>query len=214
MSQKQPKNLNEGKSVAETDDEHNVEKQIQSETVIDHFNVIDGHKVVINETEYKKEDDFGGAFFKVRIIDVKPESGELTTNKDVEEVTTVPVPSVRDRESVENSVENEIFKSREATNFENIETFDEVDSVQPFGKSSTTNRDAEWSEVMPIEPFEDNALSFDEHIQPIDLSDDIRVNQIMADAGAPIDPDAEFIYDIRHPQNQHVKLSENLIKPR
>lgn len=73
--------------------------------------VIDGHKVVINETEYKKEDDFGGAFFKVRIIDVRPDSSELTTNTDAEVITTPP--SIPDRESIENSIENEIIKNDE-----------------------------------------------------------------------------------------------------
>lgn len=73
----------------------------------DNFQVIDGHKVVINETEYKHEGDLGGAFFKVRIIDVLPDSSELTTEKNAEEITT------KDVESVENSYENEIPKNKE-----------------------------------------------------------------------------------------------------
>lgn len=80
-------------------------------TFLESLQVIDGHKVVINETEYKKEDDFGGAFFKVRIIDVRPDSSEVTTNGDAEVVTTPP--AVPDRESIENSIENEITKSKE-----------------------------------------------------------------------------------------------------
>lgn len=162
--------------------------------------VIDGHKVVINETEYKKEDDFGGAFFKVRIIDVRPDSSELTTNTDAEVITTPP--SIPDRESIENSIENEIIKNDEARHTDNIETFDEVDN-RPFQKFKySTNLDSEWNNVESIETLEDNSITPNNYPRkPIDLSDDIRVNQILADSGAPINPDAEFIYDIREPQN-------------
>jgi len=73
--------------------------------------VIDGHTVVINETEYKKEDDFGGTFFKVRIIDVKPDSSELTTETEAEAVPETA--RSKDREDVANSIENEISKSKE-----------------------------------------------------------------------------------------------------
>ena len=67
---------------------------------------------MINETEYKNEDDFGGTFFKVRIIDVKSDSSELTTEKQAEaipEESTTP----KDREEIANSMENEIFKAKE-----------------------------------------------------------------------------------------------------
>lgn len=39
--------------------------------------VVDGHKVEINNTVYEKKGDFGSSVFKVRIINVRPlESGE------------------------------------------------------------------------------------------------------------------------------------------
>uniref|UniRef100_A0A2M3YXA3 Putative salivary secreted mucin 3 n=1 Tax=Anopheles braziliensis TaxID=58242 RepID=A0A2M3YXA3_9DIPT len=38
--------------------------------------VIDGHKVVINDTYYTKKTEYGTSIFKVRVIDVKPASGE------------------------------------------------------------------------------------------------------------------------------------------
>ncbi|XP_049533734.1 icarapin-like isoform X1 [Anopheles darlingi] len=38
--------------------------------------VIDGHKVVINDTYYTKKTGYGTSIFKVRVIDVKPASGE------------------------------------------------------------------------------------------------------------------------------------------
>lgn len=71
--------------------------------------VINGHKVVVNETEYKQEGEHGGTFFKVRIIDVKPDSSETATAADVEPLPT----TVRDVESVEDTLENEISKSKE-----------------------------------------------------------------------------------------------------
>lgn len=80
--------------------------------------VIDGHTVVINETEYKNEDDFGGTFFKVRIIDVKPDSSELTTEKEAEAVPENVTQNNKDREEIENSYENEIPRSKEVGNFD------------------------------------------------------------------------------------------------
>ncbi|XP_023013082.1 virus-induced RNA 1 [Leptinotarsa decemlineata] len=74
--------------------------------------VIDGHKVIINETEYKKEDEFGGSFFKVRIIDVQPDEEGLTTDKNAEGIPTGS-DAPQDTESVESSIENEIPKDKE-----------------------------------------------------------------------------------------------------
>lgn len=71
--------------------------------------------MVINETEYKQQDENGGAFFKVRIIDVKPDSSE-TTQAPEAAVDVEPLPTTsnsRDIESAEDTVENEISKSRE-----------------------------------------------------------------------------------------------------
>lgn len=75
--------------------------------------MINGHKVVINETEYKHDGDLGGSFFKVRIIDVQPNSSEeMSTEKEAEAVTPTQI-ILKDRESVENSFENEIPKNKE-----------------------------------------------------------------------------------------------------
>lgn len=49
--------------------------------------VIDGHKVVINDTYYTKKTEFGTSIFKVRVIDVKPTDG------DSEEVTSPKAPT-------------------------------------------------------------------------------------------------------------------------
>ncbi|XP_050101007.1 WW domain-binding protein 11 [Anopheles aquasalis] len=50
--------------------------------------VIDGHKVVINDTYYTKKTEYGTSIFKVRVIDVKPASGE----GDAEETPGAPKP--------------------------------------------------------------------------------------------------------------------------
>ncbi|XP_053665237.1 uncharacterized protein LOC128714387 [Anopheles marshallii] len=49
--------------------------------------VIDGHKVVINDTYYTKKTEFGTSIFKVRVIDVKP------TDDSTEVVTTPKAPT-------------------------------------------------------------------------------------------------------------------------
>ncbi|KAL1509709.1 hypothetical protein ABEB36_004406 [Hypothenemus hampei] len=177
--------------------------------------VIDGHTVVINETEYKNENDFGGTFFKVRIIDVKPDSSEVTTEKEAEAVTD-SVES-KDREEIANSMENEIVKSKEVETehadyvltfngfepsndpYKNIETFDEVATSNP---QSTGNQwqdiGTEWENVKPVDTVDSNSIQT-ETIQekeytnqrPIDLSRDTFVNDLLAERGAPIESDAE-----------------------
>lgn len=76
------------------------------------FQIINGHKVVINETEYKSDDENGAAVFKVRVVDVRPDEGsdEVTeANAEVIPVTTTE----KDVESVEDNIENEIPKIQE-----------------------------------------------------------------------------------------------------
>ncbi|CAH1989399.1 unnamed protein product [Acanthoscelides obtectus] len=147
--------------------------------------IINGHKVVINETEYSKDDDLGGAFFHVRVIDVRPEdegkaSGETSTTntKDVEPL------------SGQDSRENEIPQnSREASRFQNLETFDEVDALEPFDTNELSEGHSEWQ----------HQNSLPNHL-PIDLSRDTYVNQLLAQKGAPRNPDAE-VFDVRHPRD-------------
>ncbi|XP_017773767.1 PREDICTED: uncharacterized protein LOC108560641 [Nicrophorus vespilloides] len=172
--------------------------------------VIDGHKVVINETQYENKDENGGSFYKVRIINVLPDSEE-TTNGDSEETTNgdseiVPVTeSHRDVEPIEDSLENEIEKSDKegSSRSDHIETFDEVDSLP-----SKKNIDGEWDDAQwnDIDQYQ-NVLSNDiESVDNVnqnfrDLSNDIDVNEILANNNAPINPDAEYfvITDMRTP---------------
>lgn len=54
-----------------------------------------------------------------------------------------------------------------------------------------------------IQPFD---LSNDIHIEPFDLSNDINVNQMMADQGAPHNPDAE-VFDVNDKQKSYYKYN-------
>lgn len=72
--------------------------------------IIDGQKVVINETEYHTEGQNGESFFKVRIINVQPqESAESTENP----IESTPLSKNRETEAVDESLDNEISKHRE-----------------------------------------------------------------------------------------------------
>ncbi|XP_050303582.1 uncharacterized protein LOC126741246 [Anthonomus grandis grandis] len=96
--------------------------------------VIDGRTVVINETEYKNEDDFGGTFFKVRVIDVKPENEETTTVE------------AREKEPTADSWENEISKSKEAGQDFNQSSIEFEDLSQTFSTSEPVNDEKlQWS---------------------------------------------------------------------
>ncbi|CAH1184445.1 unnamed protein product [Phyllotreta striolata] len=136
--------------------------------------IIDGHKVVINQTEYHNDDEHGSAFFKVSIIDVQPE--ETATEKDAEEVT--PKETTKDRESLENTADNEIVKGKEAAPYlQSIESFDTVDYPR-------------WMDVGQFAPIDDNSLNF----EPVrDLSRDTYVNELLAQSGATPNPDAELV---------------------
>jgi len=73
--------------------------------------VIDGHKVVINETTYNNNDDNGGTYFKVRIINVHPD--DESTDQPKPEESGVNYNQPKDRETLESSAENEISKHKE-----------------------------------------------------------------------------------------------------
>lgn len=51
--------------------------------------VIDGHKVIINDTYYTKKTDFGTSVFKVRVIDVLPIDGDGESGEATPTTTTV-----------------------------------------------------------------------------------------------------------------------------
>ncbi|KAF5280010.1 hypothetical protein FQA39_LY05391 [Lamprigera yunnana] len=162
--------------------------------------IIDGHKVTINETEYKQDNENGGSYFKVRVIDVHPDSAE-TTEESVK-------PPIKDPESMEDvDISNDISKKdNEALKSSSLETFDEVDTTNTH-RIRPVERYDNWHYTRPVESIEDNSVTGDFVPPPPDLSNDIRVNQLLFDSGAPINPEAE-VFDVTntqlHPQTDAV----------
>lgn len=90
----------------------------------------------------------------------------------------------------------------------NLETFDEVDFL-PSQKQSykTTLNQENFEDTNDIEAIN----------KPVDLSNDIYVNQLLADAGAPANPDAEVFDPIEAEINYKYKPSmkfEKIVDPR
>jgi len=73
--------------------------------------IIGNHKVEVNETEYKKDTDFGTSHVRISYVNVRPLHPDTideptgTTEADTEPINK---PSERDRESLE-TIENEII---------------------------------------------------------------------------------------------------------
>ncbi|KRT85078.1 hypothetical protein AMK59_65, partial [Oryctes borbonicus] len=163
--------------------------------------IIGNHKVEVNETEYKKDTDYGTSHVKVSFINVRPlhpdtiETGG-TTKADTESINQ---PASRDREPLGESGENEIPSVDEGHNFDS-EAFDMINS----------NKQTEFMEEFPapykqpISHTEDNEIDNDieiikkdntNNVGPVrDLSNDIYINDIMLADGAPKNPDAEYIF--------------------
>ncbi|XP_012062296.1 PREDICTED: icarapin-like [Atta cephalotes] len=75
--------------------------------------IINGHVVTINETVYSKNDSNGGAVFRVRIIDVKPQNEtEVIGGGSTEQPSVRSEPDPESRETVE-EFNNEISKNTE-----------------------------------------------------------------------------------------------------
>lgn len=194
--------------------------------------VIDGHKVVINDTVYKKEDDFGGAYFKVRIIDVKPDSSEVTTESNAEEGTvssTIAATSgSAERETVENSFENEISKSSETVNKGNrnnyeIETYDNVPIITSNQKViiPIKNNDPQnnWNNLEDFNSIDETTVPttmrqprrrYDE----VDLSRDTYVNDVAFNRGVAMNPDAEVFFVPEHLREKQQQYYYNRYNPR
>ncbi|XP_050506524.1 uncharacterized protein LOC126884580 isoform X2 [Diabrotica virgifera virgifera] len=167
--------------------------------------IIDGHKVVINNTQYHKDGENGSAFFQVRVIDVQP--------TETEDATASANAMPKDREDVENSIDNEIIKNKEAVYYQPLD-LDELDSgskFRPTGLSYLVDN-SEWDDLNKIESIDDNALNFNGNQPEFDLSRDTYVNELLAKSGAPVNPDAEIIKPIRV-STQRVQPDAEIIKP-
>lgn len=73
--------------------------------------IIDGHKVIINETVYASPDgEDAAAVFKVRVVDIRPDSTEDVSEVS-EEASEIEKQPQESAESLDESQENEIAKS-------------------------------------------------------------------------------------------------------
>ncbi|KAK9875643.1 hypothetical protein WA026_009442 [Henosepilachna vigintioctopunctata] len=162
--------------------------------------IINGQKVVINETKYGKETENGGAFFKVRVIEVKPEK------PDQEEATTAS--ATRDVESIENSQENEIPKRADnEAQFGKLEPLDDFDYTLRRKVTPSFNQ---WGNLEDFDAENRIDGPIARPMKPYDLSNDIYVNKLLADKGYPMNPDAEFIGRRNNVQNFKHDLSRDI----
>lgn len=95
-----------------------------------------------------------------------------------------------------------------------VEVFDEVDAA---GTSHTTHirSNGHWGYTKPLESIEDNSIN-SELIPPPDLSNDIYINQLLSDSGAPTNPDAE-VFEVLNgqmpPQVSRKTVALNYLPP-
>lgn len=87
----------------------------------------------------------------------------------------------------------------QAGKYENLESF-EADDIRPIATNDIDDIDGEWgheaNDVLEV------AAPYEQLSQPIDLSRDTYVNQILSDQGAPTNPDAEIFHDARQQPRQ------------
>lgn len=95
--------------------------------------VVDGHKVEINNTVYEKKGDFGSSVFKVRIINVRPlESGEEANIGTRASGATAAPPK-----APETTTPKKPESTRESTEDEDEESNDINSKYQPEVKASS-----------------------------------------------------------------------------
>uniref|UniRef100_A0A336KKE7 CSON011373 protein n=1 Tax=Culicoides sonorensis TaxID=179676 RepID=A0A336KKE7_CULSO len=98
--------------------------------------IVDNHKVVINDTTYKKDTPYGTQFVKVRTVHVKPlnESGEIETSEvenPLEQSTKIPEVANRDTELLEDAND----ESNQQIIFENLSKSSSSSSSSSSGES-------------------------------------------------------------------------------
>ncbi|XP_055598974.1 uncharacterized protein LOC129748391 [Uranotaenia lowii] len=122
--------------------------------------IIDGHKVIINDTYYTKQNEFGTSVYKVRVIDVKPldeedgsksdEDKPLETGNragsDDKEPTTTPKATTRDTE-LESS--DEETKTTADDNLNTIESNSDIDGPKKDEGSSSAIESFEGDFLRP-----------------------------------------------------------------
>ncbi|XP_035908862.1 uncharacterized protein LOC118510741 isoform X2 [Anopheles stephensi] len=124
--------------------------------------VIDGHKVVINDTYYTKKTEFGTSIFKVRVIDVKPTDGdsdEVSTspkaptdvevgNRNGDDDDAAKAPAAPSTDAPKRDTELESSDEEKTTaDDDNLNTIDdmEIDEVKANNGKEATEDKPEWS---------------------------------------------------------------------
>ncbi|GAB0100162.1 hypothetical protein DMENIID0001_161570 [Sergentomyia squamirostris] len=181
--------------------------------------IIDGHKVIVNETTYVRKTDFGTSVFKHRTVDVQPldeegkDAEETTINPKAEATTKKNTDTERDIESTEvDNTENEVVNKGYDNDDENQELHDLVKPLIPIRPSylDAPSSRHEAPKIYSSEHFPPARRSHDKkawgdivgfssdpelfakinrnevrRIHPIrppyDLSDDIAINEMLAD---------------------------------
>lgn len=201
---------------------------------------IDGRKVLINDTFYTKETEFGTSVYNVRVIDFLPVNDETTrttaTNNNGEPNFDVEGVDDDEIDVVKSNNDDELDKGspEELDNSNNI-----IDDIENFELDNDNNHQQQqlqnhhqqlYQQPPPLEddiytnnrleefmpnnsPANENAwesmedeLDTEQNINvnghyPVDLSNDIAINQMAADQGVPYDSDAEiFSIDEHHLQ--------------
>lgn len=121
--------------------------------------IIDGHKVVINDTYYTKKTGYGTSIYKVRVIDVKP-AGEGETEKPA---------TAEDEKPVESG--NRHGADDEETTKKNEEG--ETDTKEPT-TTAAPRRDTE------LDASDEEAPAADDSVNSIDSNTDIDASKVEA----------------------------------
>lgn len=137
------------------DDDSSEDAQTNSTSTV---KIIDGHKVIINDTYYTKKTQFGTSVYKVRVIDVKPaEEGETEKPSTEEEK-----PSTEEEKPVETGNRNGSDNDDESSKNDNE---GESDNKEPT--TVAPRRDTE------LDASDEDTPAVDDSVNAIDSNTDI-----------------------------------------
>lgn len=144
------------------DDDSSEDTQTNSTSTV---KIIDGHKVIINDTYYTKKTEYGTSVYKVRVIDVKP-----ATEGETEKPATEDKP-------VETGNRNGSDNDDETTK---KDTEGESDNKEPT--TEAPRRDTE------LDSSDEEAASVDDSVNAIDPNRDIdAAKKVEVNTDAPAD---------------------------
>lgn len=131
--------------------------------------IIDGHKVIINDTYYTKKTGYGTSIYKVRVIDVKP-AEEPETEKPATEEKPAPEEKPVETGNRDGSDDEEAAKKDEAG---------ETDTRAPT--TVAPRRDTE------LDASDEETPAVDDSVNSIDSNTDIDAAKVEVITDAPVD---------------------------